>query len=77
MKAKTIIGMTLLASVGLVGCEEEIVLDKGESPLMINLSADSVRCDQRSDAQEALQITWTSGTNQGTGAAISYFSRWM
>ena len=73
MKAKTIIGMTLLASVGLVGCEEEIVLDKGESPLMINLSADSVRCDQRSDAQEALQITWTSGTNQGTGAAISYF----
>jgi hypothetical protein len=53
------------------------VLDKGESPLMINLSADSVRCDQRSDAQEALQITWTSGTNQGTGAAISYFSRWM
>ena len=65
--------MMLLAAIGMTGCEEEIVLDKGETPLVVNLSTDSVQCDQRSDAQEALQITWTSGTNQGTGAAIAYF----
>lgn len=73
MKARTIIGMSLLALVGMTGCEEDIVLDKGESPLEVKLSSDTVWCDQRTDAQEALQITWTSGTNQGTGAAISYF----
>ena len=65
--------MSLLALVGMTGCEEDIVLDKGESPLEVKLSSDTVWCDQRTDAQEALQITWTSGTNQGTGAAISYF----
>ena len=73
MKARTIIGLSLLALVGMTGCEEDIVLDKGESPLEVKLSSDTVWCDQRADAQEALQITWTSGTNQGTGAAISYF----
>ena len=73
MKARTIIGMSLLALVGMTGCEEDIVLDKGESPLEVKLSSDTVWCDQRTDAQEALQITWTSGTNQGTGVAISYF----
>lgn len=73
MKARTIIGLSLLALVGMTGCQEDIVLDKGESPLEVKLSSDTVWCDQRADAQEALQITWTSGTNQGTGAAISYF----
>lgn len=73
MKARTIIGLSLLALVGMTGCEEDIVLDKGESLLEVKLSSDTVWCDQRADAQEALQITWTSGTNQGTGAAISYF----
>ena len=73
MKARTIRGLSLLALVGMTVCEEDIVLDKGESPLEVKLSSDTVWCDQRADAQEALQITWTSGTNQGTGAAISYF----
>ncbi len=64
--------MAILALVGTTGCEKELELDKGETPLAVSFSAESVECDQRSDAQEALQITWTSGTNQGTGAAISY-----
>lgn len=64
--------MMLLTLVGMTGCEEEIVTDKGETPLVLSVSSDEVQCDQRSDSQEALQLTWTSGTNQGTGASIYY-----
>ena len=70
---KCILLSATLGLLGLSSCQEEIITNKGETPLRLIASSDSVRCDQRADDQEALQLTWTSGTNQGTSAAIYYY----
>lgn len=43
-----------------------------EEPLQLTLSADSVYCVPIYGDLPALELTWTAGTNHGTGSAISY-----
>lgn len=56
----------------LTGCEQPVETNKGDTPIAVTLSADSVFCNPDLDNQVALEITWTSGTNHGTGSAIAY-----
>lgn len=72
MKTKNLIIPCAIVALLSFGCEEKIITDKGETALELKASSDSVACDQRASSSEALQLTWTSGTNAGTGAAISY-----
>lgn len=64
--------MSALALCILAGCEQPIQTDKGETPIAVTLSADSVFCNPDLDNQLALEITWASGTNHGSGSAITY-----
>lgn len=47
-------------------------LDKGSAPLEITASAADVELDAANPETEALKLSWTSGSNHGTNAAISY-----
>lgn len=52
--------------------EDEMESDKGNEALKLSVSTSQLALDQRLDDKEALQLTWTAGSNQGTNAAISY-----
>jgi starch-binding outer membrane protein SusE/F len=63
----------LLLSVLLVSCgkdEEYIVELAGD--LKLAASAENIVLQQKFDAQNGLTVQWTTGTNNGSGAAISY-----
>ena len=63
----------LFLSIGLVSCtDDDMETDKGESPLTLSASTNTVILDQRLEANQALSLTWESGSNKGTGAAIIY-----
>jgi len=47
-------------------------INKGNAPLEITASNDNVQLDFANPDVEALKFVWTSGSNQGTNAAISY-----
>ncbi|MBQ8939999.1 MAG: SusF/SusE family outer membrane protein [Paludibacteraceae bacterium] len=61
----------LLAAGGLTSCEKpaEPVVEK---ELALTLSADSVFCLPVYKDLAALEMSWTPGTNHGTGSAIAY-----
>lgn len=65
--------LSLLAAL-VTGCADDnyMELDKGSTPLEITASAAGVELDAANPATDALKIAWTSGSNQGTHAAISY-----
>lgn len=50
--------------------EDDGILPAG--PLTLSTSTSSAILEQKSDAQTALTLRWTTGTNNGTGASISY-----
>lgn len=52
--------------------EGDMELDKGSEALKLSVSSSDLVLDQRMEDKEALQLTWTAGSNQGTNAAISY-----
>lgn len=54
------------------GCEYQINLNKGEEELALEVSADTVVLNQREGSSQAIEFVWTSGTNHGTGSAITY-----
>ena len=54
------------------GCEYQINLNKGEEALALEVSADTVVLNQREGSSQAIEFVWTSGTNHGTGSAITY-----
>jgi len=56
------------------GCLDNNVMEsnKGNAPLEITASSDNIQLDFSNPNVEALKFTWTSGSNQGTNAAISY-----
>jgi len=60
--------MTLLFS----ACEKPQDEPKLEEPLTLTLSKDSVLCLPIYKDLPALELTWTAGSNHGTGSAISY-----
>lgn len=66
-----IAGMVLLSAI-LYSCENPVIEPEIDTTLKLLASTDSVACDPQLSAKEALQLTWTSGTNHGTGSAILY-----
>jgi starch-binding outer membrane protein SusE/F len=46
--------------------------NKGDTPLALSIDKTSIVLKQINDASDALTFSWTSGTNKGTNAAISY-----
>ena len=59
---------------GLQGCTDNdyMELNTGEEPLVLSVSADAVTLTEKAHASEALALSWTTGTNQGTGGRITY-----
>ena len=57
-----------------IGCKKQdfAELNKGNNPLSISVSKSTIILNQREDANDALTFNWTTGTNNGTGASISY-----
>ena len=54
-------------------CSEELTeTSKGETPLALTASQTEILLDERQYATTALSLTWTTGTNYGTGNAIDY-----
>ena len=47
-------------------------LDKGSTPLELNVNRSSIVLEQKNDYAEAVVFQWTTGTNYGTGASIEY-----
>lgn len=47
-------------------------LNKGETELALTASGNDIILDEASHADNALTLTWTTGTNHGTGNRISY-----
>lgn len=54
-------------------CREDLKeLDKGSTPLAISANADTLVLDQTEYSNTGLTLSWTSGTNEGTGHRIYY-----
>ena len=54
-------------------CREDLKeLDKGSTPLAISANADTLVLDQTEYSNTGLPLSWTSGTNEGTGHRIYY-----
>lgn len=51
--------------------EDEIVITMGE-PVSLSLSDSNLVLSQKQAGSNALKISWTRGTNKGTGSSISY-----
>ncbi len=69
------LSVAMMATLPLLqGCSDNdyMQLDKGEEPLVLSCSTEAVALTESSHASEALALSWTTGTNQGTGARITY-----
>ncbi|MDD4610300.1 MAG: SusF/SusE family outer membrane protein [Bacteroidaceae bacterium] len=51
---------------------DEMELNKGENELLLNATTTDVVLDISKATSEVLTFNWTSGSNKGTGTAISY-----
>ena len=63
----------ILAAVALLptACREDFKeLDKGHTPLAISADKDTLSLDQTEYSSNGLTLSWTSGTNNGTGHRI-------
>lgn len=72
---KTIYNLMLIVlSILMLGSckKDEMELDKGSTPLKLEISEDTVVLSQFVEDKEAVKFSWGAGSNQGTGAAISY-----
>lgn len=52
--------------------EDNTEYNKGDQPLEISASKETVELDALNPSSEAIKFIWTSGTNNGTGLAIEY-----
>lgn len=59
---------------GITSCKkvDDMELNKGDTPLALSVDKTSVTLLQKNDAGDAVNFSWTSGTNKGTNAAITY-----
>lgn len=64
-----IIGISLF-----IGCKKDnyAELNKGSSPLALASDKAAIILNQREDANDAVILSWTTGTNGGTDASITY-----
>ena len=67
--------MLLLAGCAfMASCADDdyMELDKGDTQLALTANANDITLDEAAHAENALTLTWTSGTNHGTGNRITY-----
>ena len=67
--------MLLLAGCAfMASCADDdyMELDKGDTELALTADAEEITLDEAAHAENALTLTWTSGTNHGTGNRITY-----
>ncbi len=70
---KIVFFLLALAAICFTGCREDLKeLNKGDNPLCITPNCDTLALDQSEYSSDGLILTWTSGTNQGTGHRIYY-----
>jgi len=77
MKKLNIHNAILLVSIAITGlftsCDQNLPDNMAKAgALALTASKTSVELNQKNDANEAIGLTWTTGTNKGTGASISY-----
>ena len=60
--------------VAMIGCKKESLseLNKGNVPLVLTASTNTISLQEKDRDSEILIFTWTTGSNQGTDAAINY-----
>ena len=69
---KYIFSLLTVVLCALTACEQPVAEPQRDEKLILTASADSVICKPHLAGQTALQLTWTAGTNNGTGSAIAY-----
>jgi len=77
MKRNSLAGLTGLAGLAglvllLMGCEKPAEEPARDEQLVLSASTDSVDCIPSMGEQTILDLTWTAGTNHGTGSGIDY-----
>jgi hypothetical protein len=62
-------GILLLAA-----CKKEdyAELNKGNTPLVLSASSTTIQLKEKDQTKEAINLVWTTGSNQGTNASIEY-----
>jgi hypothetical protein len=56
-----------------ISCVKDLrELDKGSLPLALTADKSAIVLEQKNQTQDAIVLSWTPGSNQGTNAAISY-----
>lgn len=56
-----------------IGCEQQTPNDMVQAgPIALSASTTQLVLNQKNYTSDALKLTWTTGTNEGSGAAISY-----
>ncbi len=74
MKRLTYIAFCLSVLALVTGCKKDNLaeLDKGDTPLVLTLSKESLLLNESQRDASILSMDWTSGSNYGTNAAITY-----
>ena len=62
----------VLCALCLFSCQKPQDEPQRDESLVLKALHDSVVCNSRMGDQMAMQLTWTAGTNHGTGSAIAY-----
>ncbi|MBO9635611.1 MAG: SusF/SusE family outer membrane protein [Chitinophagaceae bacterium] len=65
--------LPLLALALVLGCRKDYKeIDKGSVPLQVSANTNKVVLNQKNESGDGIVISWTSGSNHGTNASISY-----
>ncbi|WP_110311197.1 SusF/SusE family outer membrane protein [Dysgonomonas alginatilytica] len=74
MKSYKILSLLTLFSLFFFSCtdENDTEYNKGNQPLEVKASSENIELDAVNPETNALTISWTSGSNQGTNSVISY-----
>ncbi len=56
----------------IAGCEKTPEDKPRDERLLLTMAKDTVACNARMGELTAMMLTWTAGTNHGTGSAIAY-----
>ena len=72
---KKYISVVMLSFIGatMVACAEDYMeTDKGHDTLTLSVNQQELVLNEKNHSQEALALSWTTGTNYGSGNRISY-----
>jgi hypothetical protein len=69
-----LLGCLLMLVVTTLSCrrENEMELNKGNAPLALSVNKNVVVLNEKDGANDGIVFTWTTGSNHGTSAGISY-----